>query len=719
MLRSHGFALKLIVVILAALFCLVSLTGLVLATPEYGVLTVGNDADTSGLSCSSSANCNLRSAIEYANTHGGDYAIIFTPGIHTFTLSSPLVISGNAISITANAGRTVFVNANNNGQAFQIFGSDVVLNNLYIYGSGPGASNIWIGGSAQRVILSNNRIGTYPFFGGFKCDVSPNSYSGVYINSTGVVAPGDARAWIYGNHILCNRGDPGNGIDILTDKVIVGADETGAPHLNNIEANLRNGIRIEGAAASENVIRDAYFAVNQNGIVITGTAYSNQVLTNTITNNTDLGVWLSGSAYYNVVRSNEIYGQGNSGVQLDGGAHDNEIGSQFLASIGGNRIYSNTHEGIAIIGADTRSNAVRGNQIGVDGQNGSNGVLLDQGAHHNVIGEYLVPGEVALGRNVISQNGEDGIKFLWGAHDNTVGGNYIGTNVSGTGVLSNVSSGIAILAYSHDNTIDQNLIGGNGAYGVVIDGSGTSTNTLTLNQIGFNYSASASLPNTGYGLILSNGTFGNLIGGEDLGNFISMNTQSGIFVVNGAHHNSIRNNAVIFNQKYGVLFDGTATANNVISRTTLYLNGLDGIAERNGAVYNVWTQISTYDNAALGINTQAVDESTHIPHPPTLSISSTNRATGVISGKADVTTLLFFTKVELYRVAPDASGYGEGRTFVDSSYTDSSGVWSITDPAFTGCYVAFVTQTSLLGSSSSEFSRSNCSVFLPSIMKTS
>lgn len=372
MLRSHGFALKLIPVLFAALFYLASLVSLssaapVLATPEYGVLTVGNDTDTSGLACDNAANCNLRSAIEYANEQGGNYAIIFTAGIHTFTLGSPLVISTNAISIMANVGITVFVNANNQGNAFRISGSDVLLNNLNIYGSSADYSNIWINGTAQRVVLSNNYIGGYPGSAGpgsIYCAVSPNFYSGIYINSSGVIASGHARAWIYGNYIVCNKGLPGNGIDILTDKVIVGADAAGTPHQNIIQLNRQHGVRIEGATARENVIRNSNISLNQNGIVITGTAFSNRVLTTSLGQNTNLGIWLSGGAYSNVVQASYIYYQGNTGVQLDGGAHDNEIGSYFMSSGRGNQIYGNGHDGVYISGADTRDNAVRDNQTG-------------------------------------------------------------------------------------------------------------------------------------------------------------------------------------------------------------------------------------------------------------------------------------------------------------------------------------------------------------------
>ncbi|CAG0931305.1 hypothetical protein TFLX_02084 [Thermoflexales bacterium] len=721
MLRLSSFTFRLLAVISAALFCLVLLVNLVLAGSLAGVFTVGRDDDPPSIvSCDMPADCTLRSALWKARDQGGDYTILFTAGIHTITLASPLEITANAITVTAEAGQTVFINANNNGPAFHISGSNVRLNNLYIYGSVTGTSNISITGSAQGVVLSNNHIGVYPSdSGGVTCNVSPNSSSGVFIESSGVISPGNARAWIYGNHISCNKGTPGHGIDILTDKVIVGADTAGTPHVNYVEANRQHGIRIEGPTASENVIRNSVITDNHNGLVITGTAHHNRVLTNTVGDNTNLGVWLN-DAYFNEIQANDIYGHNNTGVQVDGGAHQNAIGSSTVSSAGGNRIHNNAREGIYISDANTYSNTVRANWVGVDGGNGRNGVVLENGTHGNLIGDYLTPGEAAAGRNIIIQSGHNGVIVIHGAHDNHVGGNYIGVTISGTNVLSNAASGISLLLGAHDNTIDQNLIGGNGLYGVVIDGATTSTNTLTLNQIGYHSAAGISLPNRLDGLMLRNGTFGNRIGGIGRKNFIGSNLANGICLTNSAQHNSILANDITANFKYGVLFDGVTTTANVISRTAVYLNGLDGIAERNGAVYNIWTEISTYGNVWLGINTQAVDESTHIPHPPTLSITSTQRSTGLISGWASPTSSTLSTKVELYRVARDASGYGEGRTFVGHAYTDSTGDWSITDPAFTGCYVAFATETSSSGTASTEFSRDNCRyIFLPLIVRSS
>jgi len=708
MLRTAAF--KTIVIVFAMIVCATVLSSAAFAyAPTAVVYTVGNDGDTGGLACDTPANCTLRSAVQLANSDGADTDIVFTTGVHTITLGSALNLTADTTWIGANTGRTVFINANNAGQAFVISGSEVTLNNLYIYGSGAGTSNIYITGSAKRVTISNNYIGTYlGSAGGFQCDVSPNSYSGIYIDASGAIGAGEARAWIFGNHIACNKGTPGDGIDILTDHVIVGADAAGVSHANSIQSNQRHGVEISGAGSNNNVIRDSTIMGNQNGVVVDSGAQLNSVLTNTLEANHNLGVWFTGvDTRFNVAQANNIAGQENTGVQIDGSARDNVIGSVFLSSGNGNQIYGNTREGVYIAGADTRFNSVFDNRIGLNGQNGHNGIVLDDNTHGNVIGD------IGAGRNIISDNGWNGVEILNGAYDNTVRGNYIGTGLNGTTILSNTLSGVSIHDGAHDNTLDQNLIGGNGVYGVIIDGSTTSTNTLTLNLIG-NYL----VPNGWDGLALTGGTFGNTIGGDGVPNNLASNLASGIYVAGGSHNNSILRNFIQLNYKYGVIFDGGLTANNVISRTAIYNNGLDGIAIRNGANQNVWTEIITYGNGGLGINTQAIDESTHVPHPPDLSIVAIDRSTGLISGKANITSFPFFTKVELYRVAPDPSGYGEGRTFVGSAFTDNLGDWYIIDPAFTsGCYTGFTTETTLLGTGSTEFIRNNCMTFLPVVLK--
>jgi len=310
-----------------------------------------------------------------------------------------------------------------------------------------------------------------------------------------------------------------------------------------------------------------------------------------------------------------------------------------------------------------------------------------------------------------------------------VGGNHIGVNISGTVALHN-TNGIYISGGAHDNTVGgatldrRNLIGGNFQQGVWLDGSTTATNTLMANDIGYNSNNFASLANGADGVALSNGTFNNTLGSIAAKNFIYLNGRSGVELLSGAHDNHINLNWITYNVQYGVLFDGGSTTGNVISRTLVALNSLDGIGEKNSADGNHWSETSIYDNYGLGIDKYISSDYANMPDPPNLSISSADPGTGNVLGHARPSGLYQTTTVELYRLALDPSGYGEGVTYVGSATTGLDGSWFITDPAPNGgCYTAFTTEftwyfpTTYKVTSSSEFSRSNCSVMLPLIRR--
>ena len=178
----------------------------------------------------------------------------------------------------------------------------------------------------------------------------------------------------------------------------------------------------------------------------------------------------------------------------------------------------------------------------------------------------------------------------------------------------------------------------------------------------------------------------------------------------------IGSNIVQGSDDYGILLDGGNTAYNTITRTQIYSNGLDGIGERNGAGFNVWTEVGIHDNGGLGIDKSASNDGQNIVNAPNIVFDSINKITGVVHGHADA-SILGTVKVELYRVVPDPSGYGEGGVFLGRTTTDISGNWTITDTspiAVRGCYTAFVTESQLvIPFSSSEFSANNCRTFLP------
>jgi titin len=193
--------------------------------------------------------------------------------------------------------------------------------------------------------------------------------------------------------------------------------------------------------------------------------------------------------------------------------------------------------GLHIYGTGATDNTVSGNHIGtnVSGTaglgNGDYGVYISDGAQNNIIG-----GDTVGERNLISGNDLDGI-MIRNATNNTVSGNYIGTNASGTTALGNDYSGVNIRDGAQNNTIggdmpgERNLISGNDSHGVWILGSGTMSNTISGNYIGTDVSGTAVLSNTDEGIMLNSGAY-NTIGGDTEGerNIISGNGGHGVYI---------------------------------------------------------------------------------------------------------------------------------------------------------------------------------------------
>ena len=178
-----------------------------------------------------------------------------------------------------------------------------------------------------------------------------------------------------------------------------------------------------------------------------------------------------------------------------------------------------------------RGTLIQGNLIGTDVSgtaalgNASNGVRLGHAA------DVLIGGTEPDAGNTISANGAMGVLAVYsGSTGNIVQGNFIGTNVSGTGALGNAGDGVWIEAGAHGNTIGgtssaaRNVISGNLDDGIQISG-GSYGNTVLGNYIGTNAAGTLGLGNAGEGIQITGGASNNTIGGTDSGarNLISGN----------------------------------------------------------------------------------------------------------------------------------------------------------------------------------------------------
>jgi len=656
-----------------------------------------------------------------------------TNTFHTLGPNNRVGVNQSNAGNLGNSNSGIYVGANNN-----VVMSNTIANNGS-YGVEVTGDFNYLGGNSirtnteagvgLRAWAANNTIGKLSLFGGIISNTISNNFGhGILITDT-ATPPGFNV--IVGNQIGLNAdglaayGNGGNGILVYgghdtyiggsgTQRNLIGSNSQAGVNLtagaynshlvNNFiginaasvsRPNGGDGVAVQGGA-HDNLIGAANggntIAHNLgNGVLIKDAlTASNIVTSNVIITNTQAGVALRTNAHDNYVRANDIRLNGNAGVLIDNGANNNRIGEYGDRALG-NVISANATDGVYIGGATTHSNAVLGNLIGVTAAgnladpNLHAGVTLDGGTHDNQIGEY------ATERNVIAGNAWDGVLLINAAHDNYVWSNDIGVNRDYAPVTS--------------QRPDQPT-GGGGSYLALPNGGGVSIVGSYSNTIG------------GY------------IGLTDVSNFISHNTHTGIYLTTGisaTQHNVIGSNVVSANGDYGVLLDGGNTAYNTITRTLIYQNGLDGIGERNTAGFNVWAEVSIHDNGGLGVDKNANNDGQNIVNAPTLTIDPVNGP--AIKGHADATDgFATITRVELYRVAPDPSGFGEGSVFVGTALTDGNGNWTITDtlPTIFGvdggggggwkCYTTLVTEAHpflLIPYSSSEFSANTCRVFLP------
>lgn len=290
------------------------------------------------------------------------------------------VVAGNYIGIGAN-GSTVLSNSGNGVSAtapaptttdLLIGGTSIAARNLI---SGNGGNGVSID-NVSGVRILNNYIGVDATGSGALA--TGNFADGVtLLDSTGATALGAAGA----GNVISNNGGEGVSIYATATGNVVQANYIGTNAAGNAAlANGGNGVSVfgdgaligGGAAADGNVIS----ANTINGINLAAGTSNSSVQFNLI------GLAADGTS---------ALGNGADGVFIDG--HDNQIGSPTT----GNSIAYNGHNGITvgITAADTAAiqNAIRGNNIYLDGalgiDLGNDGVTMND------------PGDADTGPNML------------------------------------------------------------------------------------------------------------------------------------------------------------------------------------------------------------------------------------------------------------------------------------------------------------------------------
>ena len=257
----------------------------------------------------------------------------------------------------------------------------------------------------------------------------------------------------------------------------------------------------------------------------------------------------------------------------------------------GNLVSGNLHDAnsgaINIFGGWTTPEVhLLGNRIGTD-VTGTSALGNVTGAGIYALGTTEIGDDDGHG-NLISGNGFHGIRLDGEGH--TIQGNRIGTNAAGTAAMAN-SNGISTRA---ENTLiggttpgARNLISGNAQDGIT--GDSYNDNDIQGNYIGTDAPGSAPLPNGFAGIVLAGGT-GNTVGGAAAGsdNVISGNGKVGVLLTHPGEGSSATDNEVLGN-KIGTDAAGTGALGNGgpgIQTFTAGRNVLGRPAEGNTIAHN-------------------------------------------------------------------------------------------------------------------------------------
>ena len=268
-------------------------------------------------------------------------------------------------------------------------------------------------------------------------------------------------------------------------------------------------------------------------------------------------------------------GNGQNGVFLNG-SPVNTIGG--TTSGAGNLISGNLLSGVSFFGAATTGNLLLGNRIGTNAGgtlpvgNMQDGVLLTD-APGNFLGG-TEPGS----RNIISGNAGDGISLTGaGSTGNLIEGDFIGTNIQGTGPLRNGQDGVAVFDASGDTvggTVQgaRNVISGNDGNGISF--TDTPASDIVGNFIGTDVTGTQPVANVADGVLFDDST-SDTVGGtaQGAGNVISGNGQAGVEIRGTTSQNDVVEGNTIGPAVGGESFVTATSTGELGNLYGVYING--------------------------------------------------------------------------------------------------------------------------------------------------
>jgi uncharacterized repeat protein (TIGR01451 family)/CSLREA domain-containing protein len=634
-----------------------------------------------------------------------------------------LAATGNAIQgnyIGTDAAGTGDLGNSGNGVSTS-FDSDNLIG-----GTAPGAGNVisgnldkgvFMGTSAVRQTVQGNFIGV----DATGSAALPN-LDGVWMqtgSSNNLIGGADAGA---GNVISGNT---------FRGVVIAGNNSTG----NMVQGNLI-GTNAAGTAGLGNGFQGVYIQSAPGNIIGGGIPSTRNVISDSggsgvlielagATNN-----FLFGNYIGTDITGTADLGNGSRGVNING-VPGNVVGGALDGL--GNLISGNDLDGIQVFGAGATDNLLEGNRIGTNAAgtgalpNAQDGVRIDGAPNSNVGGATAGQG------NVISGNGGSGVHVMGGAATGTdIEGNRIGTNAAGTGALANAQDGVRVEGAPSTLVGDaeagaRNVISGNGGSGVHVLATSA---FIRGNYIGTDATGTAGLGNSGDGVFMDAAS--GLIGGVAAGNVIADNAGSGVSIVGGGGSILLQGNSI------GTNASGTADLGNVGNGVTIVnaanktvggtpvgagnviaFNGSAGVAVASDATGSKIRGNSLFANGFLGIDLEPAGVTPNDPGDgdvgandlqnfPDISVANPSLGGTYVAGALDSTPGSTFDLDVYSSPACDASGNGEGTTYLGTFQvtTDGSGdasfVHQLAGPSAVGNVVT-ATATAPDGSTS-EFS---------------
>ena len=328
------------------------------------------------------------------------------------------------------------------------------------------------------------------------------------------------------------------------------------------------------------------------------------------------------------------------GISINDAANANAIGGTTAGA--GNVISGNTSLGVSVT-LNARFNLIQGNRIGTNANGiaavpNSTGVSVD--APNTTVG-----GTNTLARNVLSGNTGYGVSFTANAIESVAQGNYMGTNLAGTGAVPNGLSGVNLnnalsvtiggTAAGAGNVISGNLLNGifvSGSFGDLIQG----------NFIGTTATGAAALANGNNGVSI-NSSDGITVGGTAAGarNVISGNTFEGVSISTGSQGNIIQGNligtdssgtAAVGNRR-GVLSAGSSTT---IGGTTAAARNIISGNAIEGVLLSGVNDLTAVQGNFIGTGITGTTSIPNLSHGISLTSSVATRIGGTQAGAGNI-----------------------------------------------------------------------------------